>query len=57
MLAIAITLLVLDLNVPASEFDHLWRAIVDQWPAYLILIAIFLVVRTGGDRQATPHPT
>jgi uncharacterized membrane protein len=32
--AIAITLLVLDLGVPVTEFDNLWRGIVHEWPAY-----------------------
>jgi uncharacterized membrane protein len=30
--AIAITLLVLDINVPEADLDDLWRGIVDQWP-------------------------
>ena len=33
--AIAITLLVLDIRVPPSEFDDLWSAIFHEWPAYL----------------------
>jgi uncharacterized membrane protein len=33
--AIAITLLVLDIGIPASEFDDLWSAIFRKWPAYL----------------------
>jgi uncharacterized membrane protein len=44
VLAIAITLLVLDLNVPASEFDQLWRGIVEQWPAYLAYASSFLTI-------------
>jgi uncharacterized membrane protein len=44
VLAIAITLLVLDLNVPASEFDQLWRGILEQWPAYLAYASSFLTI-------------
>ena len=32
--AIAITLLVLDINGPESDFDDLWQGIVHQWPSY-----------------------
>jgi uncharacterized membrane protein len=35
VLAIAITLLVLDIGIPASELDDLWSAIFHEWPAYL----------------------
>jgi uncharacterized membrane protein len=42
--AIAITLLVLDITVPASGFDHLWEAIGDQWPHYLGYITSFLTI-------------
>lgn len=44
MLAIAITLLVLDLGVPESEFDDLWRGILDEWPAYLAYVTSFLTI-------------
>jgi uncharacterized membrane protein len=44
VLAIAITLLVLDLNVPASEFDDLWRGIVGEWPSYLAYACSFLTI-------------
>jgi uncharacterized membrane protein len=44
VLAIAITLLVLDLNVPAEELDDLWRAILDQWPSYLAYASSFLTI-------------
>ena len=33
--AIAITLLVLDIDVRRAEFDNLWRGFADEWPAYL----------------------
>jgi uncharacterized membrane protein len=42
--AIAITLLVLDLNVPLREFDHLTRAIVHEWPAYLAYVTSFTAI-------------
>ncbi|HUO75086.1 MAG TPA: TMEM175 family protein [Solirubrobacteraceae bacterium] len=42
--AFAITLLVLDIHVPASGFNHLWRAIADQWPSYLGYATSFLTV-------------
>ena len=42
--AIAITLLILDVAVPESEFDHLWRGIVHQWPAYLGYATSFITI-------------
>jgi uncharacterized membrane protein len=42
--AIAITLLVLDIRVPATELDNLWRGIVDEWPAYLGFATSFLTI-------------
>jgi TMEM175 potassium channel family protein len=42
--AFAITLLVLDIHVPASGFSHLWRSIADQWPSYLGYATSFLTV-------------
>jgi uncharacterized membrane protein len=42
--AIAITLLVLDLSIPASEFDHLWSATFHEWPAYLGYVTSFLTI-------------
>jgi uncharacterized membrane protein len=44
VLAIAITLLVLDLNVPASDLDDLWRGILAQWPSYLAYATSFLMI-------------
>ncbi len=44
VLAIAITLLVLDLNVPEADFDHLWRGIADQWPSYLAYATSFITI-------------
>jgi len=45
--AIAITLLVLDLNVPEPDSLHgqsLFGALVHQWPAYLAYLVSFLVI-------------
>ena len=42
--AIAITLLVLDIGVPAEAFDDLWSAIVDEWPSYLGYATSFLTI-------------
>ena len=42
--AFAITLLVLDIGVPESAFDHLWRGIAHQWPSYLGYVTSFLTV-------------
>ena len=33
--AIVITLLVLEISVPETDFDNLWKGIVDQCPSYL----------------------
>src|SRR5919201_5345407 len=42
--AIAITLLVLEISVPASAFDDLWRGIAKQWPSYLAYVTSFLTI-------------
>jgi uncharacterized membrane protein len=42
--AIAITLLVLDLGVPASSFDDLWRGIAHEWPSYLAYVTSFVTI-------------
>ena len=42
--AIAITLLVLEISVPESDFDNLWKGIADQWPAYLGYATSFLTI-------------
>jgi uncharacterized membrane protein len=42
--AIAITLLVLDLRVPASAFDDLWAGIPHQWPSYLAYATSFITI-------------
>ena len=42
--AIAITLLVLEIGVPESDFEHLWKGIADQWPSYLAYATSFLTI-------------
>ena len=42
--AIAITLLILEVNVPESSFDNLWRGILDQWPSYLAYATSFITI-------------
>ena len=42
--AIAITLLILEINVPESSFDNLWQGIADQWPSYLAYATSFLTI-------------
>jgi uncharacterized membrane protein len=42
--AIAITLLVLDIDVPESAFANLWRGFADQWPAYLAYATSFVTI-------------
>jgi TMEM175 potassium channel family protein len=42
--AIAITLLVLEISVPESDFEHLWNGIADQWPSYLGYATSFLTI-------------
>jgi uncharacterized membrane protein len=44
VIAIAITLLVLELEVPAGEFDDLWHGIVREWPSYLAYATSFLTI-------------
>ena len=42
--AIAITLLVLEITVEPDQYDHLGRALLDEWPAYLAYVTSFLTV-------------
>ena len=42
--AIAITLLILEVNVPEAAFDNLWRGIADQWPSYLAYATSFITI-------------
>ena len=42
--AIAITLLILEVNVPETAFDNLWQGIADQWPSYLAYATSFITI-------------
>jgi TMEM175 potassium channel family protein len=42
--AIAITLLVLEINVEPRDYQHLARALLDEWPSYLAYVTSFLTV-------------
>lgn len=42
--AIAITLLILEIDVPESSFDNLWKGILDQWPSYLAYVTSFMTI-------------
>ncbi|MCB1290362.1 TMEM175 family protein [Mycolicibacterium sp.] len=42
--AIAITLLVLEMDMPDSGFEHLWKGIAGQWPSYLAYATSFLTI-------------
>ncbi len=42
--AIAITLLILEISVPESAFENLWKGIADQWPAYLAYATSFITI-------------
>jgi uncharacterized membrane protein len=44
VLAIAITLLVLDINVPESDFGDMWYGIAHQWPSYLAYTTSFITI-------------
>ena len=42
--AIAITLLVLEIHVPETAFDHLWSGIAHEWPSYLGYATSFMTI-------------
>jgi uncharacterized membrane protein len=44
VIAVAITLLVLDLKVPHVGDESLWSALVAQWPSYSAYVTSFLVI-------------
>ena len=53
--AIAITLLILEISVPESGFEHLWKGIADQWPSYLAYATSFLTVGGLGSPPRIFH--
>ena len=44
VLAIAITLLVLEIEIEPPGFENLWRALAEEWPAYLAYVTSFLTI-------------
>lgn len=42
--SVAATLLVVELAVPAADFNDLWKGIANQWPSYLAFATSFLTV-------------
>lgn len=44
VIAIAITLLVIEIGVPEVGHDSLWDALVDQWPSYAAFLISFAVI-------------
>ena len=42
--AIAITLLVLEIKIEPSQYEHLWRALAHEWPAYLAFVTSFFTI-------------
>jgi uncharacterized membrane protein len=44
VLAIAITLLVLEIRLPEGAYDHLWHSLVHEWPSYLAYVTSFLTI-------------
>jgi uncharacterized membrane protein len=44
--AISITLLVLEITLPADAYQHLGNAIAHEWPAYMAYVTSFLTIGT-----------
>jgi uncharacterized membrane protein len=44
VLAIAITLLVLEIHIDPSALSRPWRALADEWPSYLAFVTSFLTI-------------
>ena len=44
VLGVAITLLVLDINVPQSQVKHFWYSIGHLWPTYLAYLTSFATI-------------
>ena len=56
VLAIAITLLVLDLKVPHKEQGDLLHALWRQWPSYAAFFISFIVIGIMRSSQNGTHP-
>jgi transmembrane protein TMEM174 (potassium channel) len=52
--SVAATLLVLEISVPAADFDHLWKGIGDQWPSYLAWRPASSPSPASGSRTTPP---
>ena len=52
--AIAITLLVLDISLAPSDYDHLRHALLNEWPAYLAYVTSFPDRWERVDRSPQP---
>ncbi len=44
VIAIAITLLVLEIKIDPADFADPWRALADEWPSYLAYVTSFLTI-------------
>jgi uncharacterized membrane protein len=44
VIAIAITLLVLEIGVETEDLAHPWEALADEWPSYLAYVTSFLTI-------------
>jgi uncharacterized membrane protein len=44
VIAIAITLLVLEIKIEPPGFSHLWRSLAEEWPSYLAYVTSFLTI-------------
>jgi uncharacterized membrane protein len=55
--SVAATLLVVELAVPAADFNDLWKGIADQWPSYLGFATSFLTVGAFGSPTTASSAT
>jgi uncharacterized membrane protein len=44
VIAIAITLLILEIDIPTEHGRGLWHALLDQWPSYMAYLTSFAVI-------------
>jgi uncharacterized membrane protein len=57
MLAIAITLLVLEIHVPEVEQGGLWHALLVQWPSYGAYLVSFFIIGICWVNRGRPTGT